>query len=405
MTATTAREVGPGEGPLAGRRVVELGVWVAGPAAAGLLADWGADVIKVEPPTGDPQRSIFGAIGVAGQTAVPPFEIDNRGKRSVVLDLREQAALEQFHQLLATADVFVTNVRPAALERLGLGHEAVLDRHPQLVYASLTGYGLDGPERDRAGYDVGAFWARSGLAHSMVPPDQLPPGVRAAAGDHTTGITLAAGILAKLVERERTGRGGLVATSLLRTGMYTLGWEIGIMLRFGKLEGTRSREHSRAPLVNCYRTSDGRGIWLLLLEGDRHWPNLLAALDRRELADDERFADARARRRHSDDIVAELDAAFAAWEYEPLVARFDEHDVWWAPINSITDVIADPQAIASGAFVDMTPREGEEPYRAVNGPIDFDGTHLRPGPVPTLGEHTAEVLAELRDRGSASGAD
>ena len=204
------------------------------------------------------------------------------------------------HQLLDTADVFVTNVRPAALERLGLDHEAVLARHPQLVYASLTGYGLDGPERDRAGYDIGAFWARSGMAHTMVPPDQLPPPLRAGAGDHTTGITLLAGILAKLLERERTGRGGLVATSLLRTGMYTLGWDIGVMLRFGKRESTRSREASRDPLVNCYRSADGRGIWLLLLEGDRHWPNLVAALDRADLAADERFVDARSRRRNSD---------------------------------------------------------------------------------------------------------
>ncbi|MCU1360559.1 MAG: putative CoA-transferase, partial [Ilumatobacteraceae bacterium] len=322
-------------GPLAGHRVVELGVWVAGPAAAGLMADWGADVIKVEPPTGDPQRQVFGAIGVAGQAGLPPFEIDNRGKRSVVLDLRQPDELEQMHQLLATADVFVTNVRPAALERLGLQHSAVLERHPHLVYASLTGYGLEGPERDRAGYDVGAFWARSGLAHSMVAPGEHPPSLRAGAGDHTTGISLLAGILAKLVERQRTGRGGLVATSLLRTGMYTLGWDIGLMLRFGKREGTRSRQQTRSPLVNCYRSGDGRGVWLLLLEGDRHWPNLVAALGSAELATDSRFVDARARRANAEQLITALDDAFARVDYDELVDRFDQHDVWWAPINSI----------------------------------------------------------------------
>jgi crotonobetainyl-CoA:carnitine CoA-transferase CaiB-like acyl-CoA transferase len=384
------------DGPLAGRRVIELGVWVAGPAAGGLMADWGADVIKVEPPAGDPQRSVFGAVGIAGQAGLPPFEIDNRGKRSVVLNLQQPDALEQMHQLLATADVFITNVRPAALERLGLDHQTVLARHPHLVYASLTGYGLQGPERDRAGYDIGAFWARSGQAWAIVPPGQMPPALRSGVGDHTTGIALLAGILAKLLERERTGRGGLVATSLLRTGMYTLGWDIGIMLRFDRREGTRSRELSKAPLVNCYQTADGRGIWLLLLEGDRHWPNLIAALDRADLAADERFADARARRTHSVDLVAALDQAFVLWNYDELVQRFDEHDVWWAPINSIADVIADPQAIAAGAFVDMTPRQGEAPYRAVNGPVDFDDRRPRPGPVPELGEHTVEVLAELR---------
>ena len=193
------------DGPLHGYRVVELGVWVAGPAAAGLMADWGADVVKVEPPAGDPQRRVFGALGIADQQGVPPFEIDNRGKRSVVLDLQTDEGKAQMGRLLATADVFVTNVRPDALERLGLGHEHVMARYPRLVYASLTGYGLEGPERNRAGYDIGAFWARSGLAHTLVPPDELPPSLRSGMGDHTTGVALLSGVLAKLLERERSG--------------------------------------------------------------------------------------------------------------------------------------------------------------------------------------------------------
>ena len=385
-------------GPLSGYRVVELGVWVAGPAAAGLMADWGADVIKVEPPAGDPQRRIFGALGVADQAGVPPFEIDNRGKRSIVLDLQQPGARERMEQLLATADVFVTNVRPDALGRLGLAHDDVIARHPRLVYASLTGYGLDGPERHRAGYDVGAFWARSGLAHTMVPPDQLPPGIRSGMGDHVTGITLLSGVLAKLLERERTGTGGLVATSLLRTGMYTLGWDIGIVLRFGKRENTRARERSRGPLVNCYRAGDGKAFWLLLLEADRHWPKLVAALDVPELAVDERFGDAKLRLANSEALIAALDEVFARFVRDELTARFDAHDVWWSPVNSIYDVIDDPQAQAAGAFVEMAPQPGEAPYRAVNGPVDFDARPFRPGPVPGVGEHTSEVLAELDAR-------
>lgn len=386
---------GRGAGPLDGYRVVELGVWVAGPAAAGLAADWGAEVIKVEPPAGDPQRRVFGALGIADQQGVPPFEIDNRGKRSVVLDLQTDEGKANMDRLLATADVFVTNVRPDALERLGLGHDAVLERFPRLVYASLTGYGLDGPERNRAGYDIGAFWARSGVAHTLVPPDQLPPALRSGMGDHTTGITLLSGILAKLLQRERTGVGGLVATSLMRTGMYTIGWDIGIALRFGKRESTRPRERSRGPLVNCYRARDGRSFWLLLLEADRHWPKLLAALDDADLSTDERFTDAKVRLANSEALVAALDEAFARHDFDDLVARFDTHDVWWAPINSIFDVIDDPQAQANGAFVEMAPRDGEAPYRAVNGPVDFGGYTFRAGRVPHLGEHTDEVLAEL----------
>ena len=382
-------------GPLSGYRVVELGVWVAGPAAAGLLADWGADVIKVEPPTGDPQRNIFGAVGVSDQHGVPPFEIDNRGKRSVVLDLQFAEQRETMERLLATADVFVTNVRPDALRRLDLHHDDLLLRHPRLVYASLTGYGLDGPDAGRPGYDVGAFWARSGVAHTLVPPDEYPPAIRSGMGDHITGITMASGILAKLLERSRTGVGGLVATSLLRTGMYTIGWDIGIQLRYGKRESTRPRHRNGAPLMHCYRTRDARAVWLLMLQADRHWPKLIAALGRDDLAADERFVDAKSRRLHSEQLIAELDAVFAQHDFDDLTARFDEHDVWWAPLNSIVDVIADPQAQAAGAFVDMSPRDGEPPYQAVNGPVDFGGYEFRPGPVPALGEHTEEVVREL----------
>ena len=273
-----------GAGPLNGFRVVELAMWVAGPSAAGTLADWGADVIKIEPPQGDPQRHIFGALGHAVQTGVPPFEIDNRGKRSVVIDLGTPEGRERLDNILATADAFITNLRPAALERLALDHESVLGRFPRLVYGSLTGYGLDGPDRDRAGYDAGAFWARSGMAHTFAPPGELAPALRAGMGDHITGMTLAAGVLAKLLERERTNRGGLAATSLLRAGMYAIGWDFGVQLRFGRRERTRARHESRSPLTNSYLAADGKGFWLICLETDRHWPNLIVALDRPDLA-------------------------------------------------------------------------------------------------------------------------
>jgi crotonobetainyl-CoA:carnitine CoA-transferase CaiB-like acyl-CoA transferase len=154
--------------------------------------------------------------------------------------------------------------------------------------------------------------------------------------------------------------------------------------------------------MNCYRAGDGRAFWLLLLEADRHWPKLLAALDRPELADDARFADARSRNLHAEALIATLDEEFNRFDIAELTARFDAHDVWWAPINSIFDVIDDPQARAAGAFVDMAPRSGEAPYRAVNGPVDFDGRTFRPGPVPGLGEHTAEVTAELDRRWGGS---
>ena len=377
-------------GPLHGVKVIEMGVWVAGPAATGLMADWGADVIKVEPPTGDPQRFVFGALGVADQKGVPPFEIDNRGKRSVVLDLRQEEDLEKMFALLEEADVFVSNVRPAGLARMGLDPDSLTKRFPRLIYGQLTGYGTTGPDVDKAGYDIGAFWSRSGLAHTTVAPDELPPAIRSGQGDHTTGLSMAAGVMAALFDRERTGKGRVVSTSLLRTGIYTLGWDVGVYLRFGKRQSTKSSRKNPAPQMNCYRCSDGRAFWLLGMEADRHFPGLLKAIGREELASVENFKNARARSINAGEFTAVLDEHFAMQDYAYWTSRFDEHDVWWAPLNSIPEAVADPQVIASGAFVDMTPQPDEAPYRAVNSPVDFSGYSPKYGPVPNLGEHEAK---------------
>jgi crotonobetainyl-CoA:carnitine CoA-transferase CaiB-like acyl-CoA transferase len=379
---------------LDGLRVVELAAWVAGPSAAGVLADWGADVIKVEPPGGDPQRRVFQAIGVSVAVA-PPFELDNRGKRSVVLDLRSDEGREAMERLLDTADVFITNFRLDALERLGLDHATLRAKYPRLIYAGVTGYGMEGPDRNRPGYDIGAFWARSSMAATHVPPGTMPIAVRSAVGDHATGITTVAGIMAALYERERTGEGRLVSTSLLRTGMYLMGWDLGIYLRFGRIQSTRPRERHTAPLLNCYQASDGAVFWLIGLEQDRHWPGLLAAIERPELADDPRFGSSPDRAKNSEALVAELDGVFRTRTREEWAKAFDIYDVWWAPVNTIPDAINDPQAIAAGAFVDMPVADGEEPYRAVASPIDFDGHGHPAGHVPAVGEHTDEVLAEL----------
>lgn len=381
---------------LNGVRVVELAIWVAGPGAGGILADWGAEVIKVEGPAGDPMRNLFGNLGIA-QARVPPYELDNRGKRCVLLDLRTDEAKIDLDALLADADVFLTNLRPDALERLGLGHEAVRARFPHLIYASVTGYGLDGEDRGRAGYDIGAFWARSSIAHSMVPPGELPPASRSGMGDHTTAIAIVSGICAALFDRSRTGEGRLVHTSLLRTGVYVNGWDLGIREYFGKISATRPRTAMGAPLINSYMASDGRGFWLLGLEQDRHWPGVLRALDCSGWADDDRFRTAVVRATNARALIAMMDATFVTHTYEYWTARFDEFDVWFAPINSLADALEDPQIAAAGAWVSMgvsdeAAASGEKPYRLAASPVGFSGWVEAPGPVESLGESTDFVL-------------
>ena len=377
-------------GPLEGVKVVELGVWVAGPGAGGVLADWGAEVVKVEPPEGDPMRRLFALLSGHGQPASPPFDLDNRGKKSVVADLATDAGRAAALELIADSDVFLTNLRPAAVERFGLGPDTVMATNPQLVYASVSGYGSTGPDVDRAGYDVGAFWARSGIAATLNPPDHDPPMIRSGMGDHVTAMTLVAGISAALLARERTGKGQLVETSLLRTGIWCMGWDLGIQLRFDKLLATGPRTEAPNPIANSYRCGDGKWFWLLGIEADRHWPTLLAAIDRTDLADDERFATSRARRKNAAALIEVLDQAFGSADRVHWTERFDRHDVWWAPINTAADVVIDPQAIEAGAFVDVPEGEGAEAHRAVNTPVDFDGRTTRPNRgVPALGEHTA----------------
>lgn len=380
---------------LEGIRVVELGVWVAGPGAGGVLADWGADVVKIEPPGGDPLRTMFRSVLGMGVEESPPFDLDNRGKRSVVLDLGTDAGRDVARRLVSGADVFLTNLRPEAVERLGLGPDAVLADAPGLVYASVTGFGRGGPEAHRAGYDIGAFWARSGLAAAHTPEGAEPLALRSGTGDHVTGLATVAGVLAALVRRERTGVGGLVETSLLRTGIYCLGWDLSIQLRYGKLAPAMPRQRAANPVINAYPCGDDRWVWLLGLEGDRHWPRLVEALGRPELADDHRFVDARARRHHAPELVAIVDDELARHDRDEWGRRFDAAGLWWAPVNTPADVVTDPQAVATGAFVDVPDGAGAGAHRGVATPVRFGADDAGPGPVPALGEHTSAVLAEL----------
>jgi crotonobetainyl-CoA:carnitine CoA-transferase CaiB-like acyl-CoA transferase len=380
-------------GPIDGIKIVELGVWVAGPAAGGILADWGADVVKIEPPQGDPARSFSKMFG-SDMDVNPPFEMDNRSKRSIVLDLRTEAGRTAALDLLADADVFLTNVRPAALQRLGLDYETVSASNPRLVYGLLTGYGTTGPDADKAAYDVAAYWARSGIASLLSRPGDPPPFQRSGMGDHLAGMNLAAGICAALYARERTGAGQLVTTSLYRTGAYTVSFDLNMFLLTGQPIAIGQRDTMRSPLMNNYAAGDGRSFWIVGLEAERHWPALCRVVGRPEWQVDERYLDAMSRARNAAELIAELDDIFATKPLDAWAEIFGtEPEFFWSPINTIEDVIGDEQFHAGGGIVYVPDGDGTLPMIAT--PVDFDGTPWAPRSVaPGLGEHTDEILAE-----------
>ena len=377
-----------------GIRVVEVGMWVAGPSAAAVLGDWGADVVKIEPPDGDPFRGLLSAFG--GDGSNPPFELDNRNKRSVGLNLSQEEGRRIAAQLVDQSDVFVTNARVEALERAGLDYATVSARNRRLVYASVSGYGHEGDERNRAAYDVGAFWSRAGIAAALAPDGTDLPYQRGGMGDHMAGMAAAGAVAAALLARERTGEGQLVSTSLLRIGMYMMGWDISMSLRLGIPVIPMTVKAPPNPLINAYTAGDGRRFWMLGLQADRHWPDVLRAIDREEWADDPRFNTIEARWQHSAELVLELSALFATKPLAEWGPIFDREDVWWAPVQYAHETVDDPQAAAAGGFVEVPASDGGDAVRMVATPVDFTGTPWTARSMPPeFAQHTEEVLLEL----------
>ena len=382
-------------GPMTGMRVVELGLWVAGPSAGGVLADWGAEVVKIEPPDGDPFRGLYLSVSGVEIPANPPFELDNRGKRSIALNLRTAEGRTVADRLIGGADVFVTNVRPEVLEGFGLDDARLRARNPRLIYARVTGYGERGPDRDRPAYDIGAFWSRAGIAAALTPPGGDPPYQRGALGDHIAGITLAGGVAAALLARATSGEGQTVTTSLLRVGVFVLGWDTSATLRLGIPATPLTRTTTPNPVIDSYRAGDGRWFWLLGLQGQRHWPDLVRAVERPAWLEDPRFATMGGRRDNCAELVRLLDEIFATRPLAEWGEIFDRAGMWWAPVQTTQEVIRDPQAIAAGAFVDVPQPDGGK-IRGVASPVDFSRDAWAPaGPVPELGQHTEEILLEL----------
>jgi len=397
--------------PLEGVRVVELSTVIAGPATGGILANWGADVVRVEPPGGDGFRYMYkGTPGLedsAPSQLGPCFYVDNHSKRAVELDLRDPDAAKAFEVLIERADVFVSNYRARALERLGLGPQALRARHPKLVVCLISGYGSTGPERDTAGYEMSSFWARSSAAEAFRPAgEDFVPLLAGGFGDHTTALAAVGGVVAALLRAQRTGVGAVVETSLLRTGMYANSWSLAYHMANGgedvddkQRPYTPVARHYGNPLSGLYKTLDGSQIYLIGAEPIRHWPATCAALGHLEWLEDPRFQYARGRREHGAVLYKKIQDALAKRtlsEWDPVLR---EHDIWFSKVQNVPEVVADPQA--APGLLELPPsdadrRAGHMLLRSVASPVDFDTEVMTArGPVPSVGEHTASVLKEL----------
>jgi crotonobetainyl-CoA:carnitine CoA-transferase CaiB-like acyl-CoA transferase len=385
-------------GAFEGVRVVELAQWVFVPVAGALLADWGADVVRIERPEGDPYRGLATqGIGTDSGGVNLSLALANRGKRSIALDLRREEGRAVLERLLESADVFLTNFRPGALTRLGLDAETLRARYPALIYVRGHGYGVRGPDADHPGYDASAFWSRGGLAHVLTPPElDRPIGQRGAMGDRNGAMAVAFGIAAALLRRTRTGEGSVVDVSLLATAMWTLSSDV-----LSALQGQQPRAMSMSggggyvnPLVGVYGTSDGRHIQLVFLEADRYWPDFCRLIGRAELIDDPRFVDLAARREHAEECVALLQDEFASRTFAEWKALLAGIDAPWAPVQAVEELLDDPQVIANG-YIGEVDGDGGPSYRLPAVPVQFDGEPPPLRRAPEHGEHSELILVEL----------
>jgi len=373
---------------LEGLKVVEMSTWVAGPSCAAVLADWGAEVIKVESPMGDVTRTFFAD---PDKSQSPIYINENRGKKGVVLDTTRPEGRAALKALLKDADVFVTNTRPGSLKKIGLDYEALKRDFPRLIYAAVTGFGLTGPYADEGGFDITAFWARSGVARATIPTDQEPFPSRPGFGDHVTAITTVAGILAALHERHSTGKGRLVETSLLRVGSYAIGWDLALQLYYGEVQTAGPRNDRPVAISGFFRTKDDRHL-VIVPKNVNCFTNVMIAIDRPEVVADPRFELPMTDMEIVREARAICDEGFAKFTLEEIGARLNELDVAWGPLATLAEHAASERAELAGCFVTLEDGAGGT-IRAPGTPVRFpEGQPEVRKPAPKLGEHTREVL-------------
>jgi crotonobetainyl-CoA:carnitine CoA-transferase CaiB-like acyl-CoA transferase len=388
--------------PMSGVRILEVAQFTFTPAAGAVLADWGADVIKVEHAvTGDAQRGLqIGTGGVSSGSFHPLMEHPNRGKRSIGLALEDPAARAVLLELARSSDVFLTNFLPSARARLGIDVEDIRAANPDIIYVRGSAHGPKGPDAEKGGYDGSTFWSRAGSAMGATPSDaprvmNQPAG---AYGDSMGGMTIAGGIAAALFARDRTGEPSVVDVSLLSVGVWALALSVSNALMTGEappgipMDGAREAQFN--PVIGNFRTADGRWINLTMLQAGRYWPDVCRHLDIPELIDDERFNSTdklMTRATEAGRLVAD---AIASKPYAFWLERLQTLEGQWAPNNNALEVGHDPQVRANGYIVPVRDADGHE-RELVASPVQFDAESPVLSRAPQFAEHTDDLLREL----------
>jgi crotonobetainyl-CoA:carnitine CoA-transferase CaiB-like acyl-CoA transferase len=387
-------------GPLAGIKVLEVAQWWFVPAAGAVLSDWGADVLKVEhPERGDAQRGLAAAgfsMSIGGVDFM--MQQSNRGKRSIGLDIGVPEGRALLLRLAAESDVFLTNFLPSARTKLGIDVADVRAVNPRIVYVRGSGQGPEGPDRDKGGYDATAFWSRGGIGAALTPSGAAVPTMqRPAFGDSIGAMTIAGGIAAALLQRERTGHAPVVDVSLLSTAMWVMGPDVvaSQLLARGGSGGIPSFGRGAAPnpLANSYRTGDGRWLLLMMLQPDRYWAEFCAAVERPDLVADARFATGVERFHNRETLIADLDAMFASRPLAHWRTRLDAQEGPWAPMQTALELHDDPQAIANGYLREVDAGDKGR-FALVASPVQFDQTSPPLAASPEMGQNTETVLLE-----------
>ena len=377
---------------LHGLKVIDAASFIAGPVAATVLADFGADVIKVEAPGGDGFRDIYALPGMPIDSRNYAWEVDNRSKRGICIDLRSDEGRAVLDRLLEDADVLVTNFVPRVRQKLGLTYEQIAPRFPRLVYASMSAYGESGPEAEKTGFDSTALWARSGLMDLVRPdPGAVPARSLPGMGDHPTGMSLLAGIMMALWKREKTGRGSEVSTSLVANGIWMNAFYGQAALNDAEIPERPPRDETPNALSALYKCADGRWFLLAIVNyEDRAAPGFFKAVGLEHLLADPRFADSPSRRANAAELMAILDAVFATQDWPHWRDRLTEYGVTFGTIARNADIPQDTQLRHAGAVVD-----DEQGRPMIGSPVFVGGAAKRPpAPAPGIGEHSRQILAE-----------